>query len=355
MEALRHTSTLITLFDLDGGALFANPAAYAAYGSAEHPFAARFADPARCAPLLDQALAGETVAEVCETITLAGPRWHHLDARRVTDPVTGALGVILSERDVTERVEAERARAAAEQKAAMAEARQRFLSDMSHELRTPLNAVIGFSSLLKDADLPCGAGEQAEHIHASGRRLLDVVEEMIRLAESGDWSAETTLDPTFPAPDAAPGPEAACAAAGQGPRILYVDDNATNRALVTAMLGAQGLTCQTANDGAQGLEVARTGGWDLILMDIQMPVMDGVAATRAIRRLPDPIGATPIVAVTANTLAEQLAQYAAAGLDDVIAKPIDMATLFAKVAIWIDAGTKRGVGGCGADRDAVEG
>lgn len=148
VEALRHTSTLITLFDAEGSPVFSNPAAFAAYGSTTHVFEARFAEPERAQPLLAAALAGRVSAEVCEIVTREGLRWHHLDVRRVTDPVTGQVGVLLNERDVTERVEAELARTAAEQKAAMAEARQKFLTDMSHELRTPLNTVIGFSDLL---------------------------------------------------------------------------------------------------------------------------------------------------------------------------------------------------------------
>jgi CheY-like chemotaxis protein len=120
--------------------------------------------------------------------------------------------------------------------------------------------------------------------------------------------------------------------------VLYVDDNDNNRALVTAILTAQGFDCQTAEDGRQGLDAARTGDWDLVLMDIQMPVMDGVEATRAIRALGGPAGAVPIVALTANTLADQIADYAAAGMDDVIAKPVDMGELIGKTQTWIAAG-----------------
>jgi CheY-like chemotaxis protein len=68
-----------------------------------------------------------------------------------------------------------------------------------------------------------------------------------------------------------------------------------------------------------------------------MPVMGGVDATRAIRALPGPAGAAPILAVTANTLPEQLAGYAEAGMDDCIAKPIDMVELVTKVIAWSQA------------------
>jgi CheY-like chemotaxis protein/PAS domain-containing protein len=338
VEALRHTSTLITLFDQQGRAIFANPAAYAAYGSAEHPFEARFAEPERGHALLARALTGETVAEVGVALTVAGSRWHHVDVRLVLDPVTGEAGVLLNERDVTERVEAEQARTAAEQKAAMAEARQKFLTDMSHELRTPLNAVIGFSELLRDGGLSSEHTGHAGRIHDSGKLLLNVVNQMIDLSE---MDGRTGGPAAQPQPTAASGQAPSRTAAPQGDarrgRVLYVDDNDNNRALVTAILTAQCLDCQTADDGLQGLEAARTGDWDLILMDIQMPVMNGVEASRAIRALDGTAGAVPIVALTANTLADQLADYAAAGMDDVIGKPIDMAELIAKARAWIEA------------------
>jgi CheY-like chemotaxis protein len=333
VEALRHTSTLITLFDSDGGAIFVNPAAFAAYGSSEHPFEARFPDPAEGRRMFAQALSGETVADVCEIAMACGARWHHLDARRVLDPVTGAAGVLLNETDVTQRVEAELARAAAEQKATLAEVRQRFLTDMSHELRTPLNAVIGFSELLRHGELAPDQAEQAVRIHDSGKQLLGVVNEMIRLSELEGWTGERPTEPQ--APEAARQVQAeAAVSSAQAPRVLYVEDNESNRMLVKAILAGHGIDCQTADDGAQGVEAARAGVWDVILMDIQMPVMTGVEATRAIRRLPGPSGATPILALTANTLAHQLADYAEAGMDDVIAKPVDMAELIAKVIAW---------------------
>jgi CheY-like chemotaxis protein len=108
--------------------------------------------------------------------------------------------------------------------------------------------------------------------------------------------------------------------------------------LVTAMLAGQGVICGTAEDGAQGLAAVEAGAWDVVLMDIQMPVMDGVESARRIRALGGEAGAVPIIAVTANTLASQVETYIAAGMDDLIAKPVGMAELIAKVVHW---------GGCG--------
>ena len=244
---------------------------------------------------------------------------------------------LLDERDVTARVQAQNARAAAEQKAAMAEARQAFLTEMSHELRTPLNTVIGFSDLLATSSLNVEQADHVGRINNAGQRLLSVVNEMndqsVRDASEGEAAPAVTGLTVVESEVGAEVSGATCdaierEASGPTPRILYVDDHDCNRALVVAVLEAQGIACATAEDGAQGLEAARTGDWDLILMDIQMPVMDGVAATRAIRALPGHRGATPIVALTANTLAEQKAEYFAAGMDDCMAKPINICLLY---------------------------
>ncbi|MFJ6023641.1 response regulator [Brevundimonas sp. NPDC092305] len=326
VEALRHTSTPITLFDADGRRLFANPAAHAAYGDVEGGFVDHFADRDDGETLLAAALSGGSSGGMREMMTDEGLRWHHVDARTVLDPVTGATGVLLNEQDVTQRVVAETARATAEQTAAMFDARQRFLTEMSHELRTPLNAVLGFSELLTQADLEPAQQDQSRRIHEAGQRLSLLVESMIA-EEAVPVASVETMSETVRADDAATDEISAL-------QVLYVDDNDSNRALVTTILSVQGIICATADDGRQGLEMARSQVWDLILMDIQMPVMDGVEATRAIRALPGAAGRTPIVAVTANTLPEQLVEYAEAGMDDVLGKPVNILGLLEKVDFW---------------------
>lgn len=328
LEALRHTSTLISLFGDDGLPLFANPAAFAAYGRADLSFEARFAVIEDGRALAARALAGEAMTVLSEVATTNGLRWHHLDARPGLDPVTGKTTVLLNERDVTESVRAQAAQAAAEHKAAEAEARQAFLTEMSHELRTPLNAIMGFSELLSRSDLTPVQAEHAGHIRDGGRQLLTVVNEMIRVSEGAEPREASVLSPELVNP---PPAERAL-------RILYVDDSEANRRLVATVLRSQGFECETADDGQQGLDAVILGDWDLILMDIQMPVMDGVAATRAIRDLPDFRSRAPIVAVTANTLATQIETYFDAGIDDWIEKPVDMGVLIAKSVGWGSSG-----------------
>ncbi len=128
-------------------------------------------------------------------------------------------------------------------------------------------------------------------------------------------------------------------------RILVVDDVAVNRELVSAMLGSFGHSLTEAGGGAEAVELALHTPFDLILMDLQMPGMDGLAATRAIRAGSEANGSTPIVALSANVLPTHLDACREAGMDDHIGKPIDPADLLTKVALWTatpaDAATRR--------------
>jgi CheY-like chemotaxis protein len=138
-------------------------------------------------------------------------------------------------------------------------------------------------------------------------------------AEPSPGGTEMVLRVTVPAakPVAAEIPKPARPA-----HVLVVDDNATNRMVAQALCEMHGCTCEVAEDGLEAVETARTGRFDLILMDIRMPGMDGVAATRAIRGMTGRVGATPIVALTANVDREEEQAYLAAGMDGVIEKPM---------------------------------
>ena len=104
--------------------------------------------------------------------------------------------------------------------------------------------------------------------------------------------------------------------------VLVVDDNATNRFVACNLLEMFGATAETAHNGREAVEAARVGAFDLILMDIKMPVMDGVAATQAIRHLGGPVASVPIIALTANADERDASAYLAAGMDGVVQKPI---------------------------------
>ena len=107
-----------------------------------------------------------------------------------------------------------------------------------------------------------------------------------------------------------------------GMRVLGVDDNATNRFVLRAVLEAAGCVVQLAENGEEAVRAAIATNFDAILMDIHMPVLDGLGATRAIRALGGRHARTPIIAVTAEALPEQIERARAAGMDHHVTKPI---------------------------------
>ena len=119
-------------------------------------------------------------------------------------------------------------------------------------------------------------------------------------------------------------------------RILLVEDDPVNQEVARELLrDSLGLVVDVASDGAEALEKAGSTSYDLILMDIQMPVMDGLTATQAIRQLPA-YATTPILAMTANAFVEDQRRCLAAGMDDFIAKPVDPNTLFLVMMRWLE-------------------
>ena len=123
---------------------------------------------------------------------------------------------------------------------------------------------------------------------------------------------------------------------GAGLRLLLVEDIETNRAVATILLEKQGFSVTIAENGACALEAVAAFPFDLVLMDVQMPVMDGMAATRLIRALEAARGGrrVPILALTANAMTGMREEYLAAGMDDFVLKPIRIESLLAKIMQW---------------------
>lgn len=128
--------------------------------------------------------------------------------------------------------------------------------------------------------------------------------------------------------------------------VLAVDDNATNQILIKALLEPFGVEVRLAGDGHAALDAFASRRWDLILMDVQMPGMNGVEATRAIREIEASEGRTPtpILALSANVMRHQIDEYIAAGMDGFVAKPIALPALIGAINAALAQGEATGPG-----------
>jgi signal transduction histidine kinase/ActR/RegA family two-component response regulator len=167
------------------------------------------------------------------------------------------------------------------------------------------------------------------------RELAELMGGTISAASETGLGATFTVSLPLPWLGEALAPVEAEPVAGFAPirplRVLAAEDNAVNQLVLRTLLAQVGVEPVIVADGRAAVEAWAREPWDLILMDVQMPVMDGPSAARAIRAAEAQSGRarTPIVALTANAMSYQVAEYAAAGMDGHVAKPIEAAELYA--------------------------
>jgi CheY-like chemotaxis protein len=123
---------------------------------------------------------------------------------------------------------------------------------------------------------------------------------------------------------------------GQGGQILIVDDREENREILRLMITAVGLTPVLASSGDEGVALANKDPYSLILMDVRMPGLSGLEASRMIRQSSKQNARTPILAITANVSPNEIEECRQAGMQDHVSKPIRAAELLQKVSTWID-------------------
>jgi len=192
---------------------------------------------------------------------------------------------------------------------------------MSHELRTPLNGVMGLAQALDASDLSPSQRALVADIRAAARQLDRLVDGLL---DYGDADL---------APDERP------AQAPDRPlSILAADDNPTNRKVLELMLEAAGVQVMTVENGQKAVEAWRVGRFDLVLMDLRMPVIDGLSAIRAIRAEEQASSRPriPAIVLSANTSPDDRAASAAAGADGHIGKPIRAEGLFAAMSAALE-------------------
>ncbi len=141
----------------------------------------------------------------------------------------------------------------------------------------------------------------------------------------------------LPLPEAGPcqaQPVAAQVNQAVGVRLLLVEDAEANQELVCTLLNAVGIEVDVAGNGAEAVEAVKTKAYDMVLMDVHMPVLGGVEATRIIRALGGALAAIPIVALSANVLPEQVEEYRQAGMDAHLGKPINPREMLTTINLW---------------------
>lgn len=179
-----------------------------------------------------------------------------------------------------------------------------------------------------------GPGAERASVEQSGRSDA---------ARANSADRDVTVATPEPARSEAVSPDLALPAATSGLRILVVEDNSDNRALIEAFLKGTGWRLDFAVNGAEGVESFRSGAYDLVLMDVQMPVLDGYEATRRIRALESAREEgqqqqgrdnprVPIIALTAHAMKEAVTESLAAGCDGHLSKPVRKSDLLAAIA-----------------------
>ena len=166
---------------------------------------------------------------------------------------------------------------------------------------------------------------------AISRRLAELMGgEILVESQAGQGSSFTFRAPIRKVDRPAAVVARACSPLPKALRVLAAEDNATNRRVLEAILGQAGVDLTLVWDGAEAVSAWELGGFDLILMDVQMPVMDGPAAARVIREREAALGRPriPIIALTANVMSHQIDAYSAAGMDAHVAKPLSVSDLF---------------------------
>jgi signal transduction histidine kinase/DNA-binding response OmpR family regulator len=167
---------------------------------------------------------------------------------------------------------------------------------------------------------------------AISRELVTLMDGTIDVDSTLGRGSRFTVTLPLPPVPAAAATGGSPAPAPRGPvsrslHVLVVDDNAINRRLVTVLLQDAGHRVDVATNGREAVEAAVSVRYDAILMDVQMPVMNGVQATRRIRALPPPFNAVPVIALTADALSDASQRYSEAGMDAYLSKPLSSAAL----------------------------
>lgn len=170
---------------------------------------------------------------------------------------------------------------------------------------------------------------------------IDELRQHLGRIAGGRGAATVTAPASLPAPPLVSVPAPAAPRPAGPPRLLIAEDLSINRELLAALFRDSGYGIDLVADGAEAVQAVRAGDYDVVLMDVQMPGMDGLEASRAIRAMPPPRGDVPILALTAGSSEEERRQCREAGMNGHIGKPYDREILLRQVARTLASGRSR--------------
>lgn len=208
-----------------------------------------------------------------------------------------------------------------------------FLSSISHELRTPLNAILGFAQMLDLESLNVEQRDQVHHIHNAGVHLLSLINQILEINEREQHALSMTqhlvkkeepITPLKPQPSQF-----------NSLSVLLVEDNVINQIVATKLLQKIGITPVIANNGQEGIDALSKKTFDLVLLDIQMPILDGYQTITHIRQ--QEIKSEHhqcVIGLSANALDTDREKALLLGMDDYLTKPIDFNVLQQTLARW---------------------
>ncbi len=195
--------------------------------------------------------------------------------------------------------------------------RTKFLTEMAHEIRTPLGTLTGGLELLSDQVDPKNADFVV--VREASDRLVEIASQLIKQDDMPADHSEILATPEVLEPQ---GLTDSGTALVQAPKVLLAEDTESNRYVIERMLTGFGCEATVVTNGVEAVDTAKKNKFDLILMDVMMPLMDGEQATKMIRTLSGPVSKIPIIGITAHSLQAERESLIAAGMNAVLTKPL---------------------------------
>jgi len=199
------------------------------------------------------------------------------------------------------------------------------------------NAITADDTLSQTRLMMLSSAGPVDQTAAAAAGVATCVDKPVRLSELHDSLVTLAVPESGEAGAPRPTPVPAAAASVRG-RVLVVEDNYVNQMVAEGLLKKLGYDVEIAADGREGLAAMHMGQFDAVLMDCHMPEMDGFAATIAWRQAESPGSRLPIIAMTAGVLAQDRERCFSAGMDDFVAKPVDIDALGRALSNWIASG-----------------